>query len=142
MSILNDWAGAVVVLGSALGIIFGWLRWVRPRMRTAAREIAAVRDSILGREAVTDSITGAELSPALPGMGVRVAETERHLGVLAQAVATIAESHVRLEDHEARLVRLEEAAVERVVARAESTAAWAAMQAASESKPPEGLEGK
>jgi hypothetical protein len=142
VSILNDWAGAVVVLGSALGIIFGWLRWVRPRMRTAAREIAAVRDSILGREAVTDSITGAELSPALPGMGVRVAETERHLGVLAQAVATIAESHVRLEDHEARLVRLEEAAVERVVARAESTAAWAAMQAASESKPPEGLEGK
>lgn len=129
---------AVIVGGmTVLAGVVGWVRWVRPRVKRTAHQVIAVRDSILGRDAVIDSITGAEQSPALPGVGVRLAETERHLGVLAQAVATIAESHVRLEEHEARITALEQQAVERIVSRAESTAAWVAMQAAAESSPPD-----
>jgi hypothetical protein len=68
-------------------------------------------------------------------VGVRLAATEEHLGVLAQAVATIAESHVRLEDHETRIVALEVASVERIVSRAESAAGWRAMEEAVKAQP-------
>jgi hypothetical protein len=140
VSILSDWTGVIVGVGAALGVVLACLRWVRPRFRRTVQEATAMRDSILGRDAVVDSITGAELAPALPGVGVRLAETEKHLGVLAEAVATIAESHVRLEDHEGRIVALERAAVERIVNRVDSAAAWGAMQAASESTPQADIE--
>lgn len=140
MSILNDWAAVFITASAVVGVILGWLRWVRPRMRRTVHEVAAIRDSILGRDAVVDSITGTELAPALPGVGVRLAETEKHLGVLAEAVATIAESHVRLEEHEVRIAALEAGAVERIVSRADSAAAWEAMRAAAESTPPSGPE--
>jgi hypothetical protein len=136
----GDWTAAIIGGSAVLGIVIGWLRWVRPRLRHLFDQIGAVRDSILGREAVTDSITGAELAPALPGVGVRLAEQEKHLGILSEAVATIAQSHARLEDHEGRIVALEAAAVERVVTRAESAAAWAAMEAATKATPDEVVE--
>lgn len=128
---------ALAALALVLGAVVTWLRWLRPRLRNTIGQVGAVRDSILGREAVTDSITGRELAPALPGVGVRLADQERHLGILSEAVATIAASHVRLEDHETRIVRLEAGSVERVVARAESAHAWAAMEAATKATPAE-----
>jgi hypothetical protein len=51
------------------------------------------------------------------------------MGVLTDAVAKLADSSLRLDDHEGRLKRLEEGVVERVVTRAESTAAWRAVEA-------------
>lgn len=124
----------LVVLLAAIG---SWVRWLRPRVRKIGREVTGVRDSILGREAIHDSITGKEIAPALPGVGVRLAENERHLSVLSDAVAKIADSHVRLEDHESRIQKLEEAAVERVVGKAESIAAYRAIEAAAQASPPE-----
>lgn len=117
------------ILGLAAlgGILLGWLRWLRPRLHRAQAEAVAIRDSIIGRDAIRDSITGREIAPALPGVGVRLEAQERHLGVLADAVASLAQSHDRLEDHEHRITKLETAAVERIVARAESAAGWRAV---------------
>jgi hypothetical protein len=137
MHSLSEWEAAIVLTGLALATLFGWIKVVRPRIRRVVHKFTAASDSILGREAVVDSITGVERSPALPGIGVRMADVENHVAGMASALQSIAASHVVLEDHEHRLVRLEEAAVERVVSRAESAAAWGAMQAASESTPPE-----
>lgn len=131
----QDYLTLILAFGALCSGVAGWLKWVRPRYRRGKSEVTAIRDSILGRDAVRDTITGRELSPALPGVGVRLAATEQHLGTLAQAVATIAESHLRLEDHEKRLVTLEEASVERIVSRAESAAGWRAMEAAALSTP-------
>jgi hypothetical protein len=131
----QDWLTFLLALGALLSVLVGWFRWVRPRYRRTRSEVTAIRDSILGRDAIRDSITGREIEPALPGVGVRLAATEEHLGVLAQAVATIAESHVRLEDHETRISALEVASVERIVSRAESAAGWRAMEAAAKAAP-------
>lgn len=115
-------------VAASLGFVFSWLRWVRPGWQRWKRGAIGAWDSVVGREAVVDSITGRELSPALPGVGVR-------LDILTDAVAKIGDQHVRLEDHEDRIKRLELAAVERVVTRSESAAAWRAMEAVAQSKP-------
>jgi hypothetical protein len=109
--------------------VFAFFRWVRPRVKRAASDIQAGRDALIGREAIYDSITGKELVPALPGIGVRMSTNEAQLTVLADAVAKLADNHDRLNDHEARIKHLEEGLVERVVTRAESTAAWRAVEA-------------
>jgi hypothetical protein len=115
---------------------FGFFRWVRPKMKQAASDVRAGRDALVGRDAVYDSITGKELAPALKGIGVRMDMNEQQMvvqaqqmGVLTDAVAKLADSSLRLDDHDLRLKRLEEGMVERVVTRAESTAAWRAVEA-------------
>lgn len=132
---------AIASSGAAvLAAAIGWLRWVRPRFRRVRADFVAARDSIVGRDPVMDTITGVERLPALPGIGVRMATTEQQLGVLTDAVAKIADSHVRLENHEERIARLEAASVERVVTKAESAAAWRAVEAVAQaSTPPEGV---
>jgi len=130
-------AGLIVSLIVICGAVLGWVRWVRPRIRRGSKEIVAVRDAILGRDPITDSVTGKEIAPALPGMGVRMATTEENLRVLAEAVAKIADSHLRLDDHEVRLKNLEDARVERVVARAESAQAWRTIEKAIQAEPDE-----
>ena len=130
-------AGLIVSSIVILGAVLGWIRYVRPRMRRGYRRIVAVFDAILGREPITDSITGKEIAPAQPGIGVRMATTEENLRVLAEAVAKIADSHLRLDDHEVRLKNLEDARVERVVARAESAQAWRTIEKAIQAEPDE-----
>jgi hypothetical protein len=124
--LLSKLLATVIGIATAVGV---FLRWVRPKMKQAASDIRAGRDALVGREPVFDSITGAELVPALPGIGVRMSTTEQQMGVLTDAVAKLADSSLRLDDHEGRLKRLEEGVVERVVTRAESTAAWRAVEA-------------
>jgi hypothetical protein len=126
--------GGLTILATLVGC---YVRWARPGFRQARSDFIAARDSIVGRDAVVDSITGRELSPALPGVGVRLDRQEQQMDLLTGAVSKIADSHVRLEDHEHRIMQLEAAAVERVVARAESAQAWRAMEKAMDSPPPE-----
>lgn len=135
-AVIGCLVGAVTILSA----VFAWVRWVRPSYRAAKSDFIAARDSIVGRDAVVDTITGRELAPALPGVGVRLDKQEQQMDLLTSAVAKIADSHVRLEDHEARIAKLEEAAVERVVARAESANAWRAMEKALDAAPPEDIE--
>lgn len=109
-----------------------WRAW-----RVARAKVTAVGDAILGREAVVDTITGKEIAPALPGMGVRMAHQEQQMEAITAAVTRLASQHEALKDHETRISRLEEAAVERVVTRAESAAAWSAVEAVAKSQPPD-----
>jgi hypothetical protein len=129
----NGVIGLIVGLIAIIGALVAWLRWVRPKIHRGRKEIVAVRDAILGRDAITDSVTGTEIAPALPGMGVRMAHQEKQMELLTTAVAQIADSHQRLESLETRVQALENASVERVVTRAESAQAWRAIAAVHES---------
>lgn len=106
-------------------------------IKAILRDLRGGRDALLGRDAVVDTITGEERVPALPGIGVRMAHQEQQMELLTEAVAKLASTHTRLENHETRILKLEEAAVERVVTRAESAAAWRAMEAAALATPDE-----
>lgn len=130
-------AGAVVAALAALWK-YGtkaWRAW-----RAARVKVTAVGDAILGREAVVDTITGKEIAPALPGMGVRMAHQEQQMEAITAAVTRLATQHEALRDHETRIARLEQAAVERVVTKAESTAAWNAVEAVANSRPPDEID--
>ena len=142
MDVTADVVALAVSVAALIGVAVTWLRWVRPRIRRFFRQTTAVRDAILGREPIVDSITGKEIEPALPGLGVRMATTEQNVQAIAEGLAKIAEAQVnqqhleervdRLEqDHDRRLKALEDARLERVVARAESANAWRAIAAAN-----------
>lgn len=139
---MNGTSALILTVIAILTALFSWLKWLRPRYRKAQHDGVAIRDAILGRDAVVDSITGKELAPALPGIGQRMAHQEQQMTTMTNAVAQLAETHAQLievnrslVDHESRLQKLEAAAVERVVTRAESAAAWRAMEAAHKAQP-------
>lgn len=141
---LNATTGLALSLCGLLVIVAGWVRWARPRLRKTREDGVAIRDAILGRDPVIDSITKKEIAPALPGIGQRMAHQESQMSEMTRAVTQLAETHaqmaeVRAEVHDlsGRVGKLEEAAVERVVTRAESAAAWRAMEAAALAKPDE-----
>lgn len=142
----------VLLVGAAGALVAGWIKKVKPRLREREQDRIAQRDVLLGRPPIYDTIIPTkEIAPALPGIGQRMAEQEslssrqaEQLAEMTRALTTLAESHkhqlvqdARLDAHEReigdhgdRLSKLENAAVERVVARAESAAAWRAMEAA------------
>ena len=113
-----------------------WLKYGLPKWRRTKAQATAAWDSIVGREAVVDSITGKELAPALPGVGVR-------LDILTDAVTKMSDQHVRIESlelsrektdaelvaHAAAIQELKAATVERIVTKSESAAAWRAIEA-------------
>lgn len=111
-------AGASLVL--ILTAIVAWFRWARPKWTVFKKDATAARDSILGREATHDSITGKEILPALPGIGQRVASLEENTAVMASAVRSLADTHQRLDSHDERIRRLERGSSERELARTES----------------------
>ena len=135
---------------TVIGIITAlasWWRWGRPKVQQAKREATAMRDAILGRERVVDSITGRELAEPLPGIGVRMAHQEDQMRMLTDAVSKIADSHRRLEHveqrvdrHDEELADLRAAQMERIVARAESAQAWSAVEAVAKSTPPDQID--
>jgi hypothetical protein len=136
--------GLLVAVCTLLGLVVGWVRWVRPKIHNGRREVVAVRDAILGRDAIADSITGREIAPAVPGIGVRMAHQEKQMELLTEAVAQIANSQLRFDNlethvanHEERLKSLEDASVERVVTKVESAQAWRAMEEAIKAEPDE-----
>jgi hypothetical protein len=116
---------------------FGFFRWVRPRVKQAASDIQAGRDALIGRDAIYDSITGKELVPALPGIGVRMSTNEAQLSDLVGAVSKLADNDHRLTEVEERVKRLEAGVVERVVTKAESLQAWRAVEAVANGTPPD-----
>jgi hypothetical protein len=135
-------AAAFLTLTAVVAAVGGWVKWLRPRFHKIVDEIAKVRDSILGREAVRDSITGAEIAPALPGMGVRMAHQEQQMELLTVTVTKLVDQQMqqqkleqRVEEHEGRIAKLEADQVERVVARAESAAAFRAIETAIKAAP-------
>ena len=63
---LDGWAQWLIALGGAVAVIAAFLRWVRPRIRDFKHDARQIRDTLVGREATRDSITGEEISPPFP----------------------------------------------------------------------------
>jgi hypothetical protein len=140
---LNPIAAAIITLGAVCGVIAAFLKWVRPKWRNARAKWIRMVDSIAGRDAIIDSITGEEKVPALPGIGVRMAAVERHGEMLAVAVQKLVDQQVhqekmerRVDEIEGRVEKLELGTAERVVTKVESIAAYRAMEQALNSDPP------
>jgi len=140
---LSVYATLALTLIGVTAALAGWWKWVRPRLRNLALEAVAMRDAILGRDPVVDSITGRVIGPALPGIGVRMAHQEDQMVLLTDAVSKIADSYQRIERVESRVGKLEddvaslkEGQLERIMAHAESASAWSAMEAAVGTQPP------
>lgn len=139
---VSDSMGAALTVIALLTVVIGWMRWMRPRYRETKQDARAIRDVIVGRPPTFDSVTRQEIQPALPGLGLRLAHQEVQLAEVATAVARVAETtqqlvevNKTLGDHDGRIKKLEEAAVERIYSRADSTAAWKAIDAALNSTP-------
>lgn len=132
----SEISSSVVLLGAVVGALallwtkVGRKAWVG--YRTARAKATAVGDAILGRDAVVDTITGKEIAPALPGIGVRMANQEQQMEAITVAVTRLASHQETLIDHEGRLKALEEASIERVVTKAESAAAFRAIEAVAQ----------
>jgi hypothetical protein len=118
------------VLGILAIVVPVWLKWGRPTYKALVRDFRAGRDALVGRDAVLDNLSGRELAPALPGIGKRMENFE-------SALMTLAENQSVLVNHEDRIMALEQGAIERIVSRAETTAAYGAMEAAYRSQPAE-----
>lgn len=137
---LNEFTGAAIGISALLGAAVGWVKVLRPRWRNTRQEVIAVKTALIGRDEIRDPVTNELLSPAQEGIGVRQARTEGQMAILTDAVAKIADSHQRLENHEGRIKALEEAAVERVVSRVESAQMFQAMDSAIRATPPSELD--
>ena len=112
--------------------LYAFVRWLRPRWALAMWKRRAKDDFLVGRPATVNRITG-EITPPLPS----AAERMDHL---ADLVASSLDNRERLDNHEGRIKKLEDAAVERVVTRAESAQAFRAMEAAIKAHPDEDAE--
>lgn len=131
-------------LVAGLAVIWGgWRKWIKPWVGSVARTWVALRDSLIGREAQHDSITGREIQPALPGIGVRMEAVETNVGRLIELVAGQHRQDERLDEHEAaltehgnRLKQLEDGTIERIATKAESVAAWKAVAAVAKQEDP------
>lgn len=89
-----DWYLKVAAL---IASIYAGFKWGVPLLGRFLRDIRAIRDSILGREAQIDSITKEQISPALPSLGVRLASLEQTSEFLL-AKANAIEHEVRNND--------------------------------------------
>jgi hypothetical protein len=126
---------AIITAGAIVAVLGGWWRWVRPRYRKAKRDSVAIRDVLLGREAQRDTITQQETSPAIPGIGQRMSTVEHALVTFAENRHDLDSLIESRANHEDRIKKLEDASVERVVTRAESAAAWRAVEAVANAQP-------
>lgn len=148
MTEAQDWLKFAVGISAVVTAVGGaWLKWGLPRYRDWRFQFIAARDSIIGRPAVIDTITGEERVPALPGVGMRLATTEEHLGTLTALVGELVRERadVRALDRRVKVVEgdvavLKAASVERIVGRAESAEAWRTMAEAIKATPDEIVE--
>ena len=114
-------ATLIISLGAAGAVLAGWWRWLRPKWRAVRQDSRAIRDTLVGRDAITDSITGKEIAPAIPGIGDRMASQETQTAEIARAVTALAESHRRIDDLDHRVTAIEQGhQLERLAGKAES----------------------
>lgn len=140
---LNNSATLIIVICAASAALGGAGKWLigtkrKPGvLRRGHRDVRALRDTILGRDPVLDTITGHELSPAVPGLGARMADQDERLDRLTTVVETLADVHVRVDSLETRVTAIEAGAhLERIVGKVESAQAWRTMEAAITAEPP------
>lgn len=91
----------IITLGAAVGVVWAFLKWVWPFVKTGVGVLVAFRNAVLGTEEVRHPDTGVVLVPEQPGIGSRMATLE-------VAVTELVRNNRRLDDHERRIARLEE----------------------------------
>lgn len=106
---LEGWLQGIILLGLCVGTIYAFLKWLKPRLHEVRSDARAIRDTLVGRPAVRDSITNRVVSPALPSIGDRMASQEEAVQKVADAVQQLATTATRLDQHDKRLNRLEDA---------------------------------
>ena len=139
---LSPLATLIITLGAVVGVITAAVKWAWPKWKAFCGKTVAAIDSIVGRDEIRDSITGEVRVPALPGIGVRMAHQEQQMELLTVTVTKLVDQQVhqqrleqRVDEHDDRIKKLEDAQVERVVSRAESAAAFHAIEAAIKATP-------
>lgn len=133
------WLRVVIGIGAVVGLVAGYFRWAVPRMQRNE----AMSDAMLGRPEVKDR-SGAVVQPSQPGMPARVAELADAVKELVQMQHRVdkveAEQNklaARVDDLEGVTSQLQQAHLERIVSRVESTQAWGAIEAAAKATPPD-----
>lgn len=131
----NEVLAAVLAVAGLMGLVLGYLRWMRPRVGRILAVWTALVELLFGRpEEPENPITGAAPVPAVLGIGPRIAMQEqaqveqgKQLAILTEAVAKLVDNEHRLTQLEGRVSVLEDARVEQVVTKAESAAMWSAI---------------
>ncbi|GAA4117353.1 hypothetical protein GCM10022215_17880 [Nocardioides fonticola] len=88
----KDWLDYGLTVGAFVVLLAGWYRWGLPRWRRWRRDVVAVRDALVGRDELVDTITGEVRAPALPGIGVRMAAVEESNADLRTALHTLTQT--------------------------------------------------
>lgn len=142
MDRLGDFATLAVAVVVVVGGLAAWLKWVRPKWRVVTRFLGRIDETINGRDPVHDSY-GRVTAPAIPPLAEQQSTLQQQMGELTAAVSTLVSHREEIEsirvDHEltkARVSKLEAAAVERIVTRAESAAGWRAIEAVAKDEDP------
>lgn len=136
----SDYPAAIILAAAVAGALaLLWKTTTRARKAWRRGRVATVAfiTTIAGRDEVRDPARpGVVLAEALPSMGARldaVEKTGAKTHEVLEHIATLIEGQqkqdLRLEDHGQRILALEVASVERVVTKAESAAAWRAIEA-------------
>jgi hypothetical protein len=139
--------GIVLTLATLVGLWLTHYKVVRPWWRRIKRDVVGGRDVLVGRPAIVDPVSKKEIAPPLASLGERLEVHGERLeenqaeinGTLKKVVALLESQQAqdrRLNDHEDqlaahddRIVNLENGVVERVVTKAESAAAFRAIEA-------------
>lgn len=139
---LDSWLQFIVLLGLAVATVAAFIKWLRPRIREVRTDARAIRDTLVGRPAVRDSITNRVVSPALPSIGDRMASQEEAVQKVADAVQQLATTATRLDQHDRRLNRIEDALqIDRRLDKIEAVQLLRTIETVAQSDPGEPPEG-
>ncbi len=120
----------IITFGAAVAVVWSFLKWVWPLIRTGATTLVAFKNAVLGTDEVIHPDTGKTLVPAQPGLGSRVASIEVTLSELVR-------TNHRLDGLEGRVDSLERASAERTAARTETVELLRVVDTALKTQPPE-----
>lgn len=138
----SDQATVGAFLVTAVVALAAALRWLLPRLARFFGSVTQTFETINGKAAVVDH-SGREVEPPVPGVQVQLADIKAVVSDQSQQNTRLTAIEAEQVDHTHRLTRLEEAHIERVVTRAESAQAWAAVEAIASQPagdPPETIE--
>lgn len=129
-SSLEGWMQGVILMGLCVATLVAFFKWLAPRVSNVREDARAIRDTLVGRPASRDSITGRPIpGTARPSIGERVED-------LTGEVRALVENNQRLDDHEKRIERIEDALhIDRRLDKIESVQLLRTMETAIQSEP-------
>lgn len=127
--LIQEYAGWIVGVSAGLSAL-GWMvRKAYQKVVAIARKLDNVADTLLGREEIRHPDTGRVLTPATPGLGVRLAHIEEALERLVETDARLSRLETKVEDHIVKALEMEKARAE------EAKEMWKAIRAIASTTP-------